>query len=198
MRRTIFLALLATLLLAQAAQASDTSAILRDCQDDVLQGHYTVSELRKARSSMPTDLREYTDCNDVLARAISAASVPKSTGSGGGGGSASGGGGGGGGGTSGGGSGASPATTGGDSSTQATPDTQPERVALGKALTGGGAPVNVGGRPVVPGGASRLAADVGRNALPTTLLFVLALLAAAALAALAPLVRNRVVRHRQS
>ena len=53
MRRTIFLALLAALLIAPAARASDDPVIQkiqRDCNDDsVLQGTYTVA--RVARSA---------------------------------------------------------------------------------------------------------------------------------------------------
>jgi hypothetical protein len=199
MRRTIFLALLATLLLVPSARAATPIQIIRDCADDgVLNGHYTPAELRKARSQVPTDVDEYSDCSDVLSRAIAAGTAPKSPAGGGGGGA-------GGGGSSpstggGGGGGGSPAghTGGGDSATPATPDTYPERVALGAALTKGGDAVDLNGRHVVPGGSSRLAADVGRNALPTTFILVLVLLGAAALAAAAPLVRHRVLRHRQS
>ncbi len=75
MRRTIFLALLAALLLVPAAAhaAADPIKIIRDCEDDgVLQGNYTASELRKARSELPTDIDEYSDCRDVLSRAIAA------------------------------------------------------------------------------------------------------------------------------
>ena len=99
MRRTIFLALLATLLCASAARAAGTEAILRDCQDDsVLQGHYSVEELRKARRDMDADIREYTDCSDVIGRAIAAKTSSASSGGNGGGSGSSGGGGGGGGG----------------------------------------------------------------------------------------------------
>src|ERR1700754_921341 len=61
MRRTIFLALLATvLLLPSAARASDTDAIVRDCAtDSKLDGHYTVAELRKALDHLPKDVDEY-------------------------------------------------------------------------------------------------------------------------------------------
>src|SRR3954447_24323181 len=75
MRRIILPALLAALALAPPAHAAggSTTEIIRDCFDDsVLQGHYTVSELRKARANLPTDVDEYSDCRDVLSRAIAA------------------------------------------------------------------------------------------------------------------------------
>src|SRR4051794_13921643 len=74
MRRTIFMALVAALLLVpSAAHAAGPIQILRDCGDDgLLQGNYTASELRNARNELPTDIDEYSDCRDVLGRAIAA------------------------------------------------------------------------------------------------------------------------------
>ena len=47
MRRTIFLALLAALLIAPAARATPPDEIARDCNDDsVLQGNYSLADLR--------------------------------------------------------------------------------------------------------------------------------------------------------
>ncbi len=62
------MALLAALLLVPAAaHAAGPIEIIRDCEDDgVLQGDYTAAELRKARSELPTDIDEYSDCRDVL------------------------------------------------------------------------------------------------------------------------------------
>src|SRR4051794_31322231 len=93
MRRTIFLALLAALLLAPTARAAgSTTQILRDCADDgILQGDYTAAQLRTARDHIPAELTEYSDCNDVLSRAI-AAKTAASGGGGGGGGTTGGGG----------------------------------------------------------------------------------------------------------
>src|SRR4051812_15067610 len=104
MRRTIFLALLATLLCAPAARADTTTQIWRDCVlDSKLDGHYTVAQLRHARSHPPADGLEYTDCTDILARAIAAKTSSSSSSSSNSGGNSSGGGnsggGGGGGGT---------------------------------------------------------------------------------------------------
>ena len=64
------LALAVPALAAPAAQAGYRDAI-RDCADDgSLQGSYTRHELQQARSHLPSDLREYSDCSDVLARAL--------------------------------------------------------------------------------------------------------------------------------
>ena len=71
---------------AQVASAGDYHAAIRDCNDDgVLQGHYSLHTLRQARAHLPASLREYSDCADVLARAIAAAGRPGSGGSAGGG-----------------------------------------------------------------------------------------------------------------
>ena len=71
---------------AQTAGAADYHAAIRDCNDDgVLQGHYTLHTLRQARAHLPASLREYSDCADVLARAIAQAGRPGSGGTAGGG-----------------------------------------------------------------------------------------------------------------
>jgi len=202
MRRTIFLALLAALLLAPAARAADPIKILRDCNDDgVLQGDYTASELREAEKQIPTDADEYSDCRDVLSRALS-------------GGESGGGGDPGGGDTSGGGS----PTSGGSgdptgATTPAPTATAPSQgrgpgdvpmlerpedwQAVDQAAKTGDRAVEEGATPLAPG-ASRLAADVGRNGLPGSLIALLALLAAAALSSVVPFVRRRVSARRQT
>src|SRR3954452_17140611 len=87
MRRTVLLVLglAAALLHAPAAFAdSTTTKIIRDCADDgVLEGHYTPSELRKARDNLPTDVDEYSDCSDVLSRALATGTSPSHSGRGG-------------------------------------------------------------------------------------------------------------------
>jgi hypothetical protein len=204
MRRTIFLALLATLLLVvPAARAADPTTVIKDCEDDsVLQGNYTLSELRQARSHLPSDIDEYSDCRDVLARAIAVKTSSSSSGSGGGG---QGGGGGGtssGGGGSSSGAGSSGGGGGGGSDhyeppVMIKPTTPADHKALTEAATQGAAPVSLDGKAVMPGGASRLVADVGRNTLPTTLVLVLIMLALAAVLGGGLRIRNRVVAHRQ-
>jgi hypothetical protein len=196
MRRTILLALVATLLLAPTAFAASREKIWSDCQDDsVLQGHYTTAELRDARAHLPADIAEYSDCRDVLSRAIAAKTSPATSpassggsGGGGGGGTSSGGGSGG---------GASPSHT--DSGgAPVTPSTPQDQAALTEAATKGAAPVTLNGQAVLPGGKSRLAADLGRNPLPTALVVVLIVLALAAALGGGLRIRNRVIGHRQA
>src|SRR4051794_40766595 len=76
---------LSTVAAPQAALAADYHAAIRDCNDDgVLQGRYSQHTLRQARNHLPSSLREYSDCEDVLARALAAAAKPGSGGTGGG------------------------------------------------------------------------------------------------------------------
>jgi hypothetical protein len=87
--RHIFLIPLAALAVlaasAPSAMATNYHDAIRDCNDDgVLQGRYTARTLRQARNHLPASLREYSDCADVLARAIAAASRPGSGGTAGG------------------------------------------------------------------------------------------------------------------
>jgi hypothetical protein len=189
------MALLASLLLAPAAsaQSDKTIEIQRDCiEDSVLQGDYTVTQLRTAKQALPTDGDEYSDCRDVLSRAISAAIAaskpkPTPTASGGGGDQS---GGGGGGGTS--------SADGTDSTARAKQDaaalsapTSPQDVqAVGAAYGEGDKALKAELDPRSPG-ASRLTASVGRNGLPTSMVVVLVLLAATLMAACLPLLRRR-------
>ena len=70
---------------APNAGAASYHDAIRDCNDDgVLQGRYTAKTLRQARKHLPASLREYSDCSDVLARALAAAAKPGSGGRGGG------------------------------------------------------------------------------------------------------------------
>jgi hypothetical protein len=199
MRRTIFLALLATLLCAPAARADTTTQIWRDCVlDSKLDGHYTVTQLRQARSHPPADGLEYTDCTDILARAIAAKTSSSSSSNSNSGGNSSGAGGGGGGG----GTGSSSGGGGGGGSADATPaapiapSTPADQKALTEAAIHGDNVVKVDGSPVMPGGASNLAADVGRNSLPSTLVIVLIMLGLAAILGGGRRIRDRVIAHR--
>jgi hypothetical protein len=204
MRRTILLALFAalTLVLPTVAHAQSNETILRDCADDgILEGDYSASAMRDARNNMPAELDEYSDCRDVLSRAISAKTAGSNNNNGTDNGSgATGGSTGGGGGTStaGGEAGgissaptADPAPSatpsGRDPGIQIGPSTPADWDALGGANRYATESVDINGRPVTP------AASVGRNGLPGTLVAVLALLAAAAIAATVPLARRRVV-----
>jgi hypothetical protein len=203
MRRTIFLALLAALLIAPAARAADdpmTIKILRDCNDDsVLQGDYTIAELRTARSSIPTDADEYSDCRDVLTRAITKATAatksptPTATPSAGGSGGGSGGGTGGGSTGSGAGSGGGGGATGQANQDQAilnAPSSPQDAAAVGAADAAGEQAIKAELVQRSPDKA-RLTASVGRNGLPTTIIAVLVLIAATLVAATMPLIRRR-------
>ena len=171
MPRLLLIALLAMLVVAAPAQADPTrNKILRECQTGSLSGDYTAREIRDARSNIPDDLDQYTDCRDVLTRAL----LNLAGGDGGGGGGTDGAGGGGGG-----------STGGGTSATPLTPSTDADRQALEQATTAGGEPIDVAGRKVTPG------QSAFRNDLPTTLLVLLILLAAAAVASIAPFLRRR-------
>ena len=173
MPRTVVYAgcLLALLLTAAPAQAQSTrDKIFRECQDGALQGDYSSREIRDARNNIPDDIDQYSDCRDVLSRALQTGAGGGGDGSGGGAGGAGGGGGG----------GAGPTLT---------PSSDADQAALDDAANGGGA-LDVGGRSIVPGQAG-FGADAARNTVPSSLIVVLALLAAAALASAAPLVRRR-------
>jgi hypothetical protein len=174
--RTAFVAcLLALLVAAPAAFADGTrTKILRECQDGRLTGHYTPAQIRDARNNIPDDIDQYSDCRDVLTRALLDAAGDKGSGGGNGG---SGGIGGGGTGGTGGGGGGQPLT----------PSTDADRQALEAAAAGGAQPVQIAGRAVKPGGSIR-------NDIPTTLIVVLALLALAAVAAIAPFIRRNAGR----
>jgi len=55
-----------------ASAAADTPAVT-DCTVHLrLTRHYTVAELQQALNTMPATVKEYTDCSDVLQRALSA------------------------------------------------------------------------------------------------------------------------------
>jgi hypothetical protein len=169
MLRTAFACLLALLVAAPVALADSTrTKILRECQEGRLTGDYTPSQIRDARNNIPDDIDQYSNCRDVLTRALLAGAADSGDGDGGSGGP-------------GGGPGSS---SGGGGGEKLTPSTDADRQALEAAATGGGQPLEVAGRKVSPGVGSL------RNELPTTLIVVLALLAVAAVAALAPFVRR--------
>jgi hypothetical protein len=171
-----FLAVLAAT--AQTAGAADYHAAIRDCNDDgVLQGHYSLRTLKQAKKHLPASLQEYSDCADVLAKAIAAAAR---------------------GGSAGGGSApplGNPALTTGSGAVapniqqkhaleqqanQSTRDTPPSDV-------------TVGGRKVLPGtaGLSNTAVHVSPNDLPAPLLILLIALGATAALATALVLRQR-------
>jgi hypothetical protein len=68
------------LLLPSAALASGTQ-VIKDCADDgVMSKKYSQADYSAALKQMPADLREYSDCADVIRRAMLGQSIPGSTG----------------------------------------------------------------------------------------------------------------------
>ena len=200
------MALVAALLFAPTAKAGDPIELLRDCVDDsVLQGDYSKAELREAQKALPTDSDEYSDCRDVLSRALAPQTNSNNdsggnSGAGGGGGGGTSSGGGGGSGTSGGSApdtGTAPESAPTPVATPTTPESEQDWNALAEARDRGGQEMEINGRAISPGEA-RLAADVGRNSLPGAMIAVLALLAAATLSAVVPFIRRRGRSHPQA
>jgi hypothetical protein len=63
-----------SLLSALPASAAVGSAVLADCQaHDALSRKYTVPALQNALATMPATMKEYTDCQDVITRALDTA-----------------------------------------------------------------------------------------------------------------------------
>jgi hypothetical protein len=90
--RNITIALTALLALAVAAPAAwaldnDYRHVIRECYDtgQLPAGKYTRSALKKARNKLPSDIKEYSDCEDLINSAL-AASQRSSGGTGGSGG----------------------------------------------------------------------------------------------------------------
>jgi len=177
MPRLLCAMVLALLVAAPAAMAGTRSDIIADCFDDGrLDGNYTASQIRDARNNLPADVDQYSDCRDVLARALGGSGSSRV--GGGAGGDAPGGGGG--------------------SGAPLTPSGADEQRALDQAgATSGSAPVQVGDGTIVPGAAG-LATGAARNELPGSLLAALILLGFAALAAAVPYVRRRVLARRHA
>ena len=198
MVRVALAVVLAVLLLAPAATAAERIEILRDCQDGSLSGTYTPAEIRDARDNIPADIDQYSDCRDVLSRAL----IPASSGGGGGGGGGGSPTGGGPTGTGGTGGTAGTVTTGGaglgggTAAVPLTPSGPEEQEALAEAARSGGEESLPGASgPIVPG-ASGLDADAARHTLPGSLFLTLVLLVVAVVAASAPVVRRRVLDRR--
>jgi hypothetical protein len=182
MVRLLTLSGLILLLAAPTASAGVREKILRECQDGRITGDYSPGQLRDARKNIPTDIDEYSDCRDVLARAaLSGRSSGGGNGGTGGGGTAAPGG----------------VLPGGGGGELTVANGKAEEKDLVDALESAPGGADVGGEHLVPG-ASGLAADAARRGLPTTLLTALVLLGLCALAAAAPAVRRRVIARRQT
>jgi hypothetical protein len=169
MPRLLLVMVLTLLVAAPAAMAGTRANIVADCFDNgKLDGNYTASQIRDARNNLPADVDQYSDCRDVLARALGGSG---SSTVGGGGGSDLGGGGG----------------PGGEPLKPSGPAEQ--RALEAAAAQGGDKPVQVGEGTVVPG-ASGFAAGAARNDVPPTLVAALILLGIAVLVAALPYTRK--------
>jgi hypothetical protein len=177
MVRLLTLSGLILLLAAPNASAGVREKILRECQNGRITGNYTPGQLRDARRHIPTDLDEYSDCRDVLARA----GLSSGGASGGGGGDGS----------------AAPGGVQGSSSDELSyAANQQEQDELTKALSDAPQGADVAGEKIVPG-ASGLAVDAASHGLPTTLITALILLGLCLAAAMAPTVRRLVLARRK-
>jgi hypothetical protein len=186
--RRLLTALMILCLAAPAAASADggVNKLLRDaCGDEHIDGTYTQAEYKKALDQLPTDSDEYTGCREVLQRgrlAALGAGKRRATNNGGGGTTGTGGGGGTSGGSgSSGGSGAStaaPAAT-ADPLASATPEQRKALAQVGKSTK----PVDVGGQLVQPGALGLGELSGANRDVPTPLIALIGLLAAAALGA---------------
>jgi hypothetical protein len=210
---------LLVLLPAGGAVAADRpqDLLIDACRDERVDGTYSQGTYRRALDQLPADSDQYTACRDVINRArLAALNNRDSSGSGSSGASGAGGGGStssgnsGGGGTSGstgagsssgggqsgsagssGSSGSSSGNSGADVLETATPK---EQSAVKEAAQSGAAPVRIGGELLQPGAVGTL--SNGHRDLPTSLLIVLAALAACLVAAAAAIGWNRVLVRR--
>jgi len=169
-------------LAAPAAALADGDRVLRDCNDNgKLDKQYKQSDYRDAIENIPTDLDEYTDCRDVIRRAqlglggSGRGPGAGSTGSGNSGGSVNSGG---------------PSANATEALAQASPQ---ERAALDAKAAAGNAAIRIGDEVLEPGKIS-FSGVSSSTSLPTPLIVLLGLLAAAAVASGAYAVRTRVRR----
>lgn len=176
MRRTASVTALLVCLLVPAAAHASGQAVISDCTDNGrIDGTYSSSDYKAALRDLPTDVAEYTDCGAQIAAAQRRGAARQNSSGSGSGGS----GGGGSGGSSGtGGTGAGAAST---DSPIADPAnlSKGEKAALASAAAQKASPVTLGSDAVTPG-ASGIAGEAVRNAIPTPLLIVLILVGLAA------------------
>lgn len=202
--RALLLVLLALALAPAGAMASGQD-VIKDCTDDErIQGDYSQQEYNEALDELPTDADGYTPCRDIIARARDAAA---SGGRGGGGG-----GGGGGddlasvgpspilGGSGGtplpGDAGAPPAT--GDSFVDSLFDSTPEEQDALRQAQSAEEPEVIEGTPFRPQVTGRAPTVAAISTLPTPVIALLVLTAAALAALGGTLVRRRVLARRSA
>jgi hypothetical protein len=167
-----------TTLTQASVAAADGSKVIADCNTNgYLSGHYSRSDLQSALGGMGADVKEYTNCYDVISRALAVAAAGGARG-GGGGGSSSGGPGG---------TGATARAAG--VSTRGIYSQSPQPADAGP---GSKAAVRLSGADVSPG-SSGVGAGSNSRSLPTPLLVVLIALGLAAAGGGGVAVRRRVV-----
>jgi hypothetical protein len=187
MRRLLTTLVTILCLAAPAAAHADSGVnklLIDACRDEHVDGHYTQAQYKKALDELPADADEYSACREVIERARLAAlgSGEKSGGGGGSSGNDTSGaapstGGGGGGGT--GSAGSSGAAAPADPLATATPA---QKNAVAKAGQNA-QPVDVGGKLVEPGKLGLGTLSGSGHDVPTSLVALIALLAAGALGA---------------
>jgi hypothetical protein len=173
-----------------SAALANSSQVISDCNTNGhLTSSYSRSDLQGALSGMGADTKEYTNCSDVIRRALLGSAAGGGGHSGGGSSSSNGGG------TSGG-QGSTSGTSGSGVKTGvSTRGVHSAAPNAGAAGGGSGAGVKLGGSSISPGSAG-INASSGSRSLPAPLIAVLAVLGLAALSGGGIAVRRRVVtRH---
>jgi hypothetical protein len=167
---TLAIVALTALAVPTIAHAS-ADQVIKDCNDDgALSKKYSKQELQKALHTLPGDVKDYSDCKDVITAALAAAGKKKKSGGGGRGGGA-----------------AAPAKK----APAAKPDPGADAAALDHVRRGAKPKLEIGGKPLEPGknGLFNLSAS---NGLPTSLLLALVALALVAIGAALITLRKRV------
>ena len=71
MRKLLALAIALVVLASPVAAMASSRQVITDCNSHgLLTRHYPTAELRQALSSLPADVKEYTNCYDVIQRAL--------------------------------------------------------------------------------------------------------------------------------
>ena len=160
-------AALALLALPAPAFASSEQAI-RDCAfDEDLDRKYSNKELREAADNLPSDLREYSDCREILLGAVTAGS-DKSGGAG------------------------SPGIGGSDPAGESAAQAADQAELAAMAGSGGSPRVDVGGTSLEPDSSGFFGLGNAANKVPLPLMVALLLLGVMALASGAGGLRERV------
>lgn len=153
---TLALAVALCALVLPAVASASPSQVIRDCQTDGdLDRKYSNEDLRKAEDNLPSDVREYSDCAEVIAGAVTAGSDKSGSTGGGGGGEAG-------------------ATSGGASTPEEKAHRAGDDAALDKATKDRERPdLSVGGRSISPGDNGLFDVASATNGLPLPLLLAL-------------------------